>query len=73
MADHVKETPRGPWLTLERRGRLYRILTALGAVGIWYGWIQEAELGVLLTLAATVLGTGVASANSPARKVAGDA
>lgn len=54
------------WLTLERRGKIYRIITAAGAVALIYGWVDGRELEAWLPLAAAILGTGTASAFTPA-------
>lgn len=72
MADHLKETTPASWLTLERRGKLYRIAAALGAVLIFYGVLTEEALGVWLGLVASFLGNVTASAYTPARKDGGD-
>lgn len=71
---HVDTTkPRSPWLTLERRGKLYRIATAAGALAVLYGLTTGEELAAWLGLVATLLGSGTAAANTPARKGAPDA
>lgn len=72
MADHVKETARASWLTLERRGKLYRIAAALGLVLIFYGVLTEEALGVWLGLVASLLGNVTASAYTPATRTGGD-
>ena len=71
MAKHLNTA--ASWLTLERRGKLYRVAAALGVVAIFYGILTEEALGVWLGLAASVLGNTTASAYTPARKVAIDA
>lgn len=68
MADHVKDTTPASWLTLARRGKLYRIAAALGAVLIFYGILTAEALGVWLGLAASLLGNVTASAYTPARE-----
>jgi len=71
MADHVKESHS--WLTLERRGKLYRIAAALGAVLIFYGVLTAEALAVWLGLVASLLGNVTASAYTPARTGTPDA
>ena len=56
----------GPWLTLERRGKLYRIAAAAGVVAAFYGLVSDEALPLLLGLVGTILGNGVASAYTPA-------
>lgn len=73
MADHLDTPPKAPWLTLERRGKLYRIAAALGLVAIFYGVLTEEALGVWLGLVASVLGNTTASAYTPALKGGDDA
>lgn len=73
MADHVKETSAASWLTLERRGKLYRVAAALGAVLIFYGVLTAEALAVWLGLASSLLGNVTASAYTPARKGPSDA
>lgn len=73
MAKHLITAPAASWLTLERRGKLYRIAAALGVVAIFYGILTEEALGVWLGLVASILGNTTASAYTPARKVASDA
>lgn len=57
---------KASWLSLETRGKLYRIATAAGAVAAFYGLVSGDELAVWLGLIATILGTGTASAFTPA-------
>lgn len=54
------------WLTLERRGKLYRIATAAGALAAVYGLASGEELAAWLGLVAATLGTGTASVFTPA-------
>lgn len=54
-----------PWLTLERRGWLYRVLTAAALLLAGYGYLTDSELSLWLGLAGAVLGTGTASAFTP--------
>lgn len=71
---HVDTTKtRSPWLTLARRGKLYRIAAALGLVLIFYGVLTEEALGVWLGLVASLLGNVTASAYTPAREAGTDA
>lgn len=52
-------------VTSERfRGWLYRVLCAVGLVLLSHNVVTGAELEVYLILAAEILGTGVASANT---------
>lgn len=53
------------WWTLQRRGWLYRVTAAAGGVAAAYGQLSGQELALWLGLVATVLGTGVAAANTP--------
>lgn len=57
-----------PWLTPERRGWLYRIITAALAVALVYGLVDGRELDAWLPLVAAILGTGTASAFTPAKR-----
>lgn len=57
---------KASWLSLETRGKLYRIATAAGAVAAVYGLASGEELAVWLGLVAAILGTGTASAYTPA-------
>lgn len=72
MGDHVKDTTPASWLTLARRGKLYRIAAALGAVLIFYGVLTAEALGVWLGLAASLLGNVTAAAYTPATGAGGD-
>lgn len=49
------------------RAYIYRVATAVGALGILYGFISGEELAVWLALVATVLGTGLAAGNTPTK------
>lgn len=73
MADHVNDTAPASWLTLERRGKLYRIAAAAGLVLVFYGMLSQEALAVWLGLASSVLGNTTASVYTPARKGAMDA
>jgi hypothetical protein len=46
------------------RAYIYRVLVALGAIALLYGWVSDTELVVYLGLAGTILGNGLASANT---------
>lgn len=61
-----------PWLTLERRGWLYRVVTAVALLLAGYGIVSESDLPLWLGLAGAVLGTGTASVYSPTRKAPDD-
>ena len=56
------------WFTLERRGWLYRILLAIGAILAFRGLVSNEELPLWLALASAVLGNGVAAINTPTKK-----
>lgn len=62
---------KGPWLTLERRGQLYRVATAAGLLLAGYGIISDTDLPLWLGLAGALLGTGTASAFTPAKNTNG--
>lgn len=47
------------------RAYVYRVLTGVGAIALFYGKVSGEELVVWLSLVATVLGTGLAAANTP--------
>lgn len=61
-----------PWFTLERRGWLYRVATALALLLAGYGVVSDTDLPLWLGLAGAVLGTGTASAYSPVKRGADD-
>lgn len=71
MADHVKENP-SPWLTLARRGKLYRIATALGLLALFYGLVSAEALPLWMGLVLSILGNGTASAFTPAKAGSGE-
>lgn len=55
-------------LTPARRRYIYRVLTTLGAVVIFYGVATGEEVALWLNVVATALlagGTGLAAANTP--------
>lgn len=56
------------WLTVERRGKLYRVAVAAGALAVFYGLISGDALPLWLGLAASMLGNVQASAYTPATK-----
>lgn len=58
-----------PKLSDERtRGYIYRVLVSAGTVAVFYGLLTGDELVVWLALAGTVLGNGLAAANSSIRR-----
>ena len=46
------------------RAYIYRILLALSVVAIFYGVFTEAEAAVWLSVVASILGNGLATANT---------
>ena len=47
------------------RAYIYRVLTAAAPIAVAAGWITETDVVLYLALAATILGTGLAAANTP--------
>lgn len=64
MADH-RAPASGPWLTPVRRRWLYLVLTAAVPLLITYGVLTDSTAPLWVSLAAAVLGTGTAAANTP--------
>ncbi len=50
------------------RAYIYRVLTAVGAVLTFHGVITDTALTVYLSAAATVLGVGLAAANTSTKR-----
>lgn len=65
MADH-RAPSAGPWLTPARRRWLYLVLTAAVPLLITYGVLTDSTAPLWVSLAAAVLGTGTAAANTTA-------
>lgn len=64
MSDHAATPNR--WITSPRaRAYVYRILLAVGALALFYGYVTAEALPLWLALAAELLGTGLALANTP--------
>jgi hypothetical protein len=56
--------PRSPIMDEKTRAYIYRIVLALIPIATAYGVIAEAEAGLFVGLAAAVLSTGLAAANT---------
>lgn len=60
-------------MSAEKRAWLYRIVTAVGALAVFYGLISGDALPLWLGLASTLLGSGTAAAYTPRHRAAADA
>lgn len=58
--------PVFPWLTESRRGLLYRVLTAGGALAVFYGLMTANEVALWVGLAVAV-SNGTPAAHTPVR------
>lgn len=52
-------------IPIKYRAYIYRILVALAPVALLYGWLSAEEVAVYIALGGTILGIGLAAANTP--------
>ena len=56
-----------PEIPVHVRAYIYRVLVAVAPLLAFYGVISEQEIALWLTVVATVLGVGLAAANTPTK------
>jgi len=67
MAEHAAETPNR-WVPSPKvRRYLYRVVLALGALALFYGYVSGESLPLFLALAAAMLDITLADANTPTK------
>jgi len=60
----IVNDPKPPWLTEERRAVIYRVLLAVAAAAVVYGFIDDQQASAWIGIITAIFGNGLATLNT---------